>query len=60
MRTCFHIDCTSLASLTCYSTDFLFVFLKFDGHRGRCKLDSEDAIFQLVNIGLWIQHTQIP
>ena len=25
-----------------------------------CKLDSKDAIFQLVNIGFWIQHTKIP
>ena len=24
-----------------------------------CKLDSEDAIFQLANIGFWIQHTKI-
>ena len=25
-----------------------------------CKLDSEDAIFQLANIGFWIEHTKIP
>ena len=25
-----------------------------------CKLDSEDAIFQIANIGFWIQHTKIP
>ena len=25
-----------------------------------CKLDSEDAIFQLANIVFWIKHTKIP
>ena len=25
-----------------------------------CKLDSEDAIFQLANMGFWIEHTKIP
>ena len=53
----FGLICTSLASLTRYSTDFNELFFNLAAILEICKLDSEDAIFQLANIGLWIQHT---
>ena len=52
--------CTSLESLTNYSTDFYGFFFNLAAILEICKLDSEDAIFQLANIGFWIQHTKIP
>ena len=30
----------------------ILVFLLFGGHLGICKLDSEDAILQMANIGI--------
>ena len=60
MRRCFGLICTSLASLTRYSTDFYGFFFNLAAILEICKLDSEDAIFQLANIGFWIQHTKIP
>ena len=56
----FGLICTSLASLTRYSTDFNGLFLNLAAILEICKLDSEDAIFQLANIGFWIQNTKIP
>ena len=56
----FGMNCTSSASLTCYSTDFYGFFFNFAAILEIFKLDSEDAIFQLANIGFWIQHTKIP
>ena len=55
----FGFICTSLASLTRYSPDFNKFFFKLTAILEICKLDSEDAIFQLANIGFWIQHTKI-
>ena len=52
--------CTSLASLSRYSTDFYGFFFNLVAILEICKLDSKDAIFQLANIGFWIQHTKIP
>ena len=49
-----------LASLTRYSTDFYGFFFNLVAILEICKLDSEDTIFQLANIGFWIQHTKIP
>ena len=60
MRRYFWIDCTSLASLTCYSTDFYGFFFDLAAILEISKLDSEDAIFQLANIGFRIQHTKTP
>ena len=63
MRRCFGLICTSLASLTVLtriSTDFKGVFFNLAAILEICKLDSEDAIFQLANICFWIQHTKIP
>ena len=56
----FGLMCTSLASFTCYSTDFYGFFFNLAAILEICKLDSEDAISQLANIGFWIQHTKIP
>ena len=56
----FGLICISLASLTCYSTDFYGFFFNLAAILEICKLDSEDAIFQLANICFWIQHTKIP
>ena len=52
--------CTSLASLTRYSTDYYGFFFNLAAILEICKLDSKDAIFQLANISFWIQHTKIP
>ena len=52
--------CTSLASLSRYSTDFYGFFFNLAAILEICKLDSKDAIFQLANIGFWIQRTKIP
>ena len=49
----------SLASLTRYSTDFYCYFFNLAAILEICKSVSEDAIFQLANIGFWIQHTKI-
>ena len=49
--------------ITRYSTDFhlfLFFFLNLAAILELCKLESEDAIFPLDNIGFWIQYTKIP
>ena len=56
----FGLICTSFASLTRYSTDFYGVFFNLVAILEICKLDIEDAIFQLANIVFWIQHTKIP
>ena len=56
----FGLICTSLASLTCYSTDFFGFFSNLAAILEICKLDSKDAIFQPANIDFWIQHTKIP
>ena len=56
----FGLMCTSLASLTRYSTDFYGFFFNLAAILEICKLDSEDAIFQLANIGFLIQHIKIP
>ena len=60
MIICFGLICTYLAFLTRYSTDSLWIFFNLTAILEICKLDSEDAIFQLANIGFWIQHTKIP
>ena len=49
-----------LASLTCNSTDSYGFFFNLAAILEICKLDSEDAIFQLANIGFWIRHAKIP
>ena len=51
---------TSLASFTRYSIDFYGFFFNLAAILKICKLDGEDAFFQLANIGFWIQHTTIP
>ena len=56
----FGIICTSLASLTCYSTDFYEFSSIWRPSWKYAKLDNEDTIFQLANIGFWLQHTKIP
>ena len=38
----------------------LFYFFNSAAIMEICKLDTEDAIFQLANIGFWIQIIQIP
>ena len=60
MKRFFRLICTSLTSLTCYSTDFYGVFFNLAAILEIYKLDGEDAIFQLANIGFWIKHTKIP
>ena len=60
MKKYFGLIFTRLASLTRYSTDFYGFFFNLAAILKICKLDSEDAIFQLANIGFWIQHTKIP
>ena len=57
IRKCFRFICTSLASLTCYSTDF---FRCFSILRASWKYPngSKDFICQIANIGIWIMHTQ--
>ena len=55
----FGLICSSLASLTRYSTDFYGLFFNLAAILELCKLDSEDSIFQLANIGFWIQHTKV-
>ena len=54
----FGLICTSLASLTLYS--FYWIFFHLAAILEICKIYSEDAIFQLANIGFWIQYTKIP
>ena len=44
------VESTSLASLTCFSTDF-YLFFFYLAAILEIALDSEDAIFQLANIG---------
>ena len=39
---------------------FLWIFFNLAAILEIYKLDGEDAIFQLANIGFWIQHTKIP
>ena len=38
---------------------YIYIYINLAAILEICKLDSEDAIFQLANIGFWIQHTQI-
>ena len=60
MRSCFYIDLYQFGILNMLLCGFLCIFFNLAAILEICKLDSEDAIFQLANIGFWIQHTKIP
>ena len=60
MRRCFWIDLYQFGILNKLLYRFLWIFLQLAAILEICKLDSEDAIFQIANIGFWIQHTKIP
>ena len=60
MRRCFWIDLYQFGILNTLLYKFLWIFFNLAAILKICKLDSKDAIFQLANIGFWIQHTKIP
>ena len=60
MRKCFLIDLYQFGILNMLLYNFYGFFFNLAAILEICKLDSEDAIFQLANIGFWIQHTKIP
>ena len=54
MRRCFWIDLYQLGILNTELYRFLWIFFNLAAIFEICKLDSDDAIFQLANIGFWI------
>ena len=60
MRRCFWNELYQFGILNTLLYNFYGFFFNLADILEICKLDSDDAIFQLANIGFWIKHTKIP